>query len=163
MGSLTDVFFWNMTLCILLHLHTTRRHTPKDRTVSTHRSRWYHQNTPACFLTSQWSFLPYNPPTAQVIMSYKVRIYDLFTYATPPQHYHIWSVLYKATLNALCGGPARPPARTLCDLERTSRPYFVKTDNPQNINFTQNANNRSLRNLPLCCKRVVWAVNMIII
>ena len=111
MGSLKDVFFWDMTLCILLRLQTTRRHTPKDRTVSTHRSSGHHQETLACFLISQWSFLPYNPPTAQLIVSYKVRIYDSLTHATPPKHYHIWSVLYKATLNALCGGPARPPAR----------------------------------------------------
>jgi len=59
--------------------------------------------------------------------------------------------------------PATRRLDRLCDLERRSCPYFVDTDNPQNINFTENANNRSLRNLPLCCKWVLWAVNMIII
>jgi len=100
MGSLKVVFFPGMTPCILLQLQTTRRHTPKDRNVSTHRSSGHHQDALACFLTSQWSFLPYNPPTAQLLVSYIVRIYNLFTYATPPEHYHIWNVLYKATLNA---------------------------------------------------------------
>jgi hypothetical protein len=133
MGSLKVVFFWDTTPCILLYLQSTLRHTPKERTVSTHRSSGHQQDAPACFLTSQWSFLPYNRQTAQLLVSDNVRIYDLFTYATPPQHHHIWSVLYKTTLNALCGGPARRLVRLSVTLYKSS--VFRKEGQPSKHQF----------------------------
>jgi len=131
-GAPSVVFFWAMTPGILLHLQTTRRQTPKGRTVSTHRSSGHQQDAQACFLTSQRSFLPYNPPSAQLLVSYNVRIYDLFTYATytATALTHLKRSLQSYTERLMWR--SRPPARpSVCDLVQvvpiSSRGTTLKT------------------------------------